>query len=191
MSTAHPNLDARAEKKRQRSRRNWISVGAMALVFVALLGFVWANAGRWGVPMFSFTDAKGSPCKNGFLGHTCDPLTLADVEEKAQVDLPDDATVLSGVWKKTHDFELDTRVVFPQASAGKGFEALKTAFGPDCRGGVPNPLTQVPGVKDICTMTNVGRIATDGKKPDPRIWQVSTGTQADGSTVAHLHIRSR
>lgn len=190
MATAHPNLDARAQKNRQRTRRNWMIIGAMALVFAVLLGFVWNNAGRWGVPMFSFTDAKGSPCKNGFLGHTCSPLTLADIEEKAQVDLPDESAVLIGVWKKTHDFELDARVVFPPPVAGQGWETLKAAFG-DCRPNIPNPLTQVHGVTAICTMTNVDRISTDGKKPDPRIWQVSTGTQPDGSTVAHLHIKSR
>lgn len=190
MSTATPHLEAQKRKKRQRSIRNLGLTGVLALVFVVALAYVLLNAGRWGVPMFSFKNEYGTKCKNGFLGHTCDPMTLADIEARSKVDLPDDTQVLIGRWNKTHDYEMSARVRFPQASAQVGRDALAKEFG-ECKPNIPNPLTQVEGVKDICTMTNVGRISTDGKAPDPRIWQVSMGFQADGSSVADLHIRSR
>ncbi|GAB3713457.1 hypothetical protein [Mariniluteicoccus flavus] len=190
MATVHPHLDEQVRKRRSRSLKTVVGVAAMGLVVIAALLFIISNAGRWGVPMFSFTNEHGSHCKNQFIGQRCEPMTLADIEARAEADIPDDAQIVSAVFTKTHDYDLDARLIYPAASAEAGVATLVKEFG-ECRPGIPTPLTQIPGVKDVCTMTNIGRISTDGKKPDPRIWQVSKGLQPDGRTAVHLHVRSR
>ena len=62
-----------------------ISIGILLMTgFVMILfGLITRYAGTWGVPYFSFTSDRGSPCTNRLTGYTCDPLTLADVQSGA------------------------------------------------------------------------------------------------------------
>ena len=70
--------DPVAERQNKAMR---ISIGLMLMAgFVLILfGLVTRYAGSWGVPYFSFTSERGSPCTNKLTGYICDPLTLADV----------------------------------------------------------------------------------------------------------------
>ncbi|MDN5804623.1 MAG: hypothetical protein L0H26_08590, partial [Microlunatus sp.] len=56
-----------------------VGVGILLMTgFVMILfGLVIRYAGSWGVPYFSFTSERGSPCTNKLTGYVCDPLTLA------------------------------------------------------------------------------------------------------------------
>lgn len=189
MSATHPLLDERQEQRRRRRRRNWIGVGLMVAAIVVATLVIAINAGRWGVPLFPFTNAYGSQCRNDWLGHTCTPLTVADIERHIGVDIPDDATVVSSRWKQTHDYDLSARLVYPQAVARDGWDALGEKFG-DCRRDLPSPLSQEPDLSGLCVMTNEGGGDLVGT-PSPQIWRVATATQADGNTVVDIHLRSR
>src|SRR5215207_2796283 len=78
----------------------------MAAFVLIALAIVTQYAGGWGVPYFSFTSERGSPCRNNLSGYTCTPLTLADLEFYGDVDLPDDSRMLSGTYTATHDYQL-------------------------------------------------------------------------------------
>lgn len=189
MTTAHPHLDEVVRTKR--SRRLRILVGFCVMVLVMLIAWlvVAANAGRWGVPMFSFTNERGSQCRNDFLGHSCSKMTLEDISYRAEVQLPSDTKVLLGTWRQTHDFELTARLVFPKETAKTGYETLQKKFG-ECRKDQPSPLATVPDLTALCVMSNEFTRMEGGQPPD-RLWQISSATQADGSTLIHMAIRSR
>lgn len=189
MSTTHPNLDERDERRRGRRRRSWIGVAVMFAAIVTATVIIVVNAGRWGVPMFSFTNEYGSQCRNDWLGHSCTSLTLADIEHHVGVDIPDGATVVSSYWKQTHDYELTARLIYPQPEAREGWDALGEKFG-DCRQDLPSPLSQEPDLTGLCVMTNEGGGSLGGT-PSPEIWRIATATRADGDTVVDIHLRSR
>lgn len=161
----------------------------MVLVMLIALLVVAANAGRWGVPMFSFTNERGSQCRNNFLGHTCNPMTLEDISYRAGVSLRSDTKVLLSSWTQTHDFQLTARLVFPKETAKDSYEMLQKKFG-ECRKNQPSPLATVPDLTALCVMSNEFTRMEGGQPPD-RLWQVSSATQADGSTLVHMDIRSR
>src|SRR3712207_2664870 len=110
--------------------------GFVGIALVILTRF----AGGWGVPYFSFTSERGSKCTNDFLGYTCTPLTLAEVEFYADLDLPDDTLVVSGSYRSTHDYYLDAVLEVPAASAAAALKGLLTAFGRCLPPGQPSPL---------------------------------------------------
>ena len=93
-----------------------ISIGILLMAgFVLILfGLITRYAGGWGVPYFSFTSDRGSPCTNKLTGYICDPLTLADVEFYGDVDLPADTKVISGRYRSTHDYKLEARLEVPR-----------------------------------------------------------------------------
>ncbi|MDO5682603.1 MAG: hypothetical protein Q4G46_07235 [Propionibacteriaceae bacterium] len=174
---------------RQRRRRNIIALIVMLAVAGAGLIAVGLNAGRWGVPGFTFTNEQGSHCRNRWLGHECSTLTLADVQSHVRADLPEGTRLLSGTWRQTHDYELVARLVYPRAGARAGWEALTEKYGA-CHERVPSPLDLESGLSGLCVMTNLGGFAA-GTAPDSEVWRVATATQADGDTVVDLLIRSR
>lgn len=176
-------------RKRSRRRRNLIGLGVM-LALIATAGVVLAlNAGRWGVPMFGFTNEYGSKCRNDWLGHTCSEITVADVERHLGTDVPDGARLVSGSFRQTHDYELIARMVYPQAVARDGWDSLTEKFG-DCRQDVSSPLDHEPDLSGRCVMTNIG-VGAMGAEPSPRLWRIGTATQADGDTVIDIQLRSR
>ncbi len=166
-----------------------MALGVVLALVVAALVAVALNAGRWGVPLFGFTNEYGSKCRNDWLGHQCSELTMADVERHIRVDVPDGARLLSGAWRQTHDYELTARLVYPQAVAREGWDRLTEEYG-DCRENLPSPLDAEPGLTGLCVMTNAGSFGL-GSEPGPEIWRIATGTQPDGDTVVDLLIRSR
>jgi hypothetical protein len=174
-----------------RRTKAWHVLGGIAgmLLFVAVVLAVLARqAGDWGVPYFSFTSAHGSPCTNDLTGYTCDPLTLADVEFFGDVDLPDDAVVLAGTYRSTHDYELTAQLRVPRESAGAALEQLRTAFG-GCRDDVSTPL-RGRGLSQVCAMANDTGADADGELAS-RLYAVGTGLAEDGTRLVGLDIRSR
>lgn len=158
------------------------ALAILAIVFLILI----VNAGRWGVPMFSFTNEYGSRCKNNWVGFTCSPMTLADVEARIGTQLPPQARVVSGTWTQTHDYQLDARLILPKDARETGLNQLKAVFG-DCKH-FPGAL-KATEYADQCVMSNEG-LTVDGN-PTPRIWTVSTGIGTDGNTAVQISVRSR
>ncbi|OYO09562.1 hypothetical protein CGZ94_18030 [Enemella evansiae] len=189
MTTTHPHLDEVVRTRRSRRLRILIGVCVMVLVLLIAWLVIAANAGRWGVPMFNFTNERGSQCRNDFFGHSCNPMTLEDISYRADVPLAADTKVLLGTWRQTHDFQLTARLVFPKESAKASYEALQQKFG-ECRQNQPSPLATVPDLTALCVMSNEFTRMEGGLPPD-RLWQISSATQADGSTLVHMDIRSR
>lgn len=185
----HPHLQERQELRRRRRRRTTIGTAVMGAVLLVIALVLGLNAGRWGVPLFPFTNDYGSKCRNDWLGHHCSELTMADVERRVRVDIPEQARLVSGSWRQTHDYELSARLIYPQAVAREGWDRLVETFG-ECRDNVPSPLSTEPGLVNVCVMTNEGGFAA-GAEPSPEIWRVATATQPDGDTVVDMHIRSR
>ncbi|MDO5501425.1 MAG: hypothetical protein Q4F67_17285 [Propionibacteriaceae bacterium] len=185
----HPHLAQRQERRRSRRRRVAVGLLVMGCLLLALAVFLVLNAGRWGVPMFRFTNEYGSKCRNDWLGHHCSELTMADVERHVRVDLPPEARLESATWRQTHDYELTARLIYPQAVAEEGTARLGEVFG-ECRGGVPSPLSEVADLENVCVMTNAGGFAT-GTGLSSEIWRVATGVMPGGDVLVDLHIRSR
>lgn len=162
---------------------------AAMLAFVAVvLAVLVRSAGEWGVPYFSFTSAHGSPCTNGIVGYTCEPLTLADVEFLGEIDLPDDTTVLAGSYHATNDYQLTAQLSVPAASSAPALKALRATFGP-CRNDVSTPLS-TPGLSTTCAMANDDGADASGQMAS-RLYAVGTGVAKDGTRLVGLSIRSR
>ncbi len=175
------------------TRRNKVlRVLGGTVLMLAFVGVVLAilvrQAGGWGVPYFSFTSAHGSACKNTFTGYTCSPLTLADVEFFADVDLPADTTVGPSTYRSTHDFALDARLRVPAAGAATALKNLRSAFG-GCQKDAASPLSPT-GLRDLCVMVNPEGAEADGELSS-RVYAVGTGLAKNGSRVVAMTIRSR
>ena len=161
-----------------------LMAGAVALGFFILSRY----AGSWGVPYFTFTTERGSTCKNDFAGYTCTPLTLAEVEFHAEVELPDDTSVISGSYRSTHDYQLNAVLDVPAASAPAAATALNETFGA-CVKGQPPPL-DTTGLTQVCVISNSDVVSNDGE-PASRLYTVGTGVREDGSRPIVLSIKSR
>ena len=160
----------------------------MASVMLVAISLVTRYAGAWGVPFFTFTSERGSPCKNNLTGYTCDPLNLADLEYYADLDLPDTTRVLEGVYTATHDYQLQAKLRVPKAQATKAAAALAEAFG-GCRRNRPLP-SDVVGLRSTCVRANDDAVARTSE-PASRLWTVGSGVAKDGSYVVTISIKSR
>ena len=160
----------------------------MAGFVLITLAILTRFAGAWGVPYFPFTSERGSECKNNFLGYSCSPITLAEVEFYADIDLPDDTTVVYGMYRSTHDYQLEARLEVPAASAAAALKSLNTAFG-RCLPQHPSPLS-TRGLTAVCVMANNDTVTESGE-PDSRLYVVGTGLRKDGSRPIALTIKSR
>jgi hypothetical protein len=160
----------------------------MAAFVLIALAIVTQYAGGWGVPYFSFTSERGSPCRNNLSGFTCRPLTLADLEFYGDVDLPDDSHVLSGTYTATHDYQLNATLDVPPASAKSALHGLKEAYG-DCQKGHRTPL-DTKGLHSVCVLANDDTHGT-AAEPSSRLYLVATGLRQDGSRAIALTMRSR
>jgi hypothetical protein len=166
-----------------------VGIMLMAAFVLIALSLVTQYAGSWGVPYFSFTSERGSPCKNKLTGFTCSPLTLADLEFYGDVDLPDDSVMISGRYTATHDYQLDAAVDVPARSANAALAALKDAYG-DCVPGHPSPLSTT-GLRQVCVVSNDDAIVDRTSEPSSRLYVVGTGVRKDGSRPIVLTIKSR
>jgi hypothetical protein len=168
-----------------------VVAGTLLMAAFVLVAFavITQYAGSWGVPYFSFTSERGSPCKNKLTGFSCSPLTLADLEFYGDVDLPDDSKVISGTYAATHDYELDARVEVPARSAKAALAALKEAYG-ECVPDRPSPL-DIKGLRQVCVITNDDAIATRSGEPSSRLYVVGTGLRKDGTRPIALTMKSR
>ena len=160
----------------------------MAAFVLIALAIVTQYAGGWGVPYFSFTSERGSPCRNNLSGFTCTPLTLADLEFYGDVDLPDDSRMLSGTYTATHDYRLTATLDVPPASAKSALDGLKEAYG-DCQKGHRTPL-DTKGLRSVCVLANDDTQGT-AAEPSSRLYLVGTGLRKDGSRPIVLTMRSR
>jgi hypothetical protein len=158
--------------------------GFVAVALAILMHF----AGAWGVPYFSFTSERGSRCTNDFTGYTCSPLTLAEVEFYADLDLPDDTVVVSGRYRSTHDYLLEAVLEVPAASAAAALKTVTTAFGA-CKPNQPSSLNTT-GLTSVCVMSNLDTF-TEGGEPASRLYVVGTGLRKDGKRPIALSIKSR
>ena len=174
--------------------RGWRRALRIAVGVVLMAGFILGSttlvlrqAGRWGVPYFSFTSERGSPCTNTFTGYVCEPPTLADVEFYSELDLPDDTTVLSGLYRSTHDYQLDARLVVPAPSAAAAMTVLRANFGRCLRN--HTALIDTARLKGVCVMANDEQIISG--EPESRLYNVATGLGRDGTRTIGLAIKSR
>ena len=161
---------------------------AMAAFVIIALAIVAQYAGGWGVPYFRFTSDRGSPCRNNLTGYTCSPLTLADLEFYADIDLPDDSKIISGSYVATHDYQLDAQVTVPPASAKQALAALKDAYGA-CHPNHPSTLNGT-GLREVCVLAN-DDILTKGGDLSSRLYAIGTGLRADGTRLIALTMKSR
>ena len=145
-------------------------------------------AGAWGVPYFTFTSDRGSPCTNNFTGYICSPLTLADVEFFGDVKLPADTKVVSGSYRSTHDYTLQASMAVPPPSEAAALKALIAAYG-KCIGGHPFPMPTA-GLTKLCVIANDTTVTESGE-PSSRIYTIGTGLSKDGTRVIALNVRSR
>ena len=160
----------------------------MAGFVLIVLAILTHYAGAWGVPYFTFTSERGSTCTNDFTGYTCSPLTLAEVEFYADLDLPDDTKVISGSYRSTHDYQLEAVLEVPAASAAAALKSLMTAFG-RCMPDQPSSLNTT-GLTQVCVMANVSTF-TEAGEPASRLYVVGTGLRKDGNRPVALSIKSR
>lgn len=168
-----------------------ISIGLLLMAgFVMILfGLVTRYAGGWGVPYFSFTSERGSPCVNKLTGYVCDPLTLADVQFYSDAELPADTKVISGTYTATHDYTLRARMEVPKASADAALQALVEEFG-GCVSGHPAPM-ETTQLTSICILANDDAVTRQGEPPS-RLYVIGTGVRPDdGTRVIDMTIRSR
>jgi hypothetical protein len=178
-----------AEERQPKVVRVIAGMMLMAAFVLVALSLVTQYAGSWGVPYFSFTSERGSPCKNNLTGFTCSPLTLADLEFYGDVDLPDDSTMISGAYTATHDYQLDATVDVSPRSANAALAGLKEAYG-DCVPGHPSPLNSA-GLRQVCVMSNDDAIVDRTSEPSSRLYVVGTGLRKDGSRPIVLTVKSR
>lgn len=160
----------------------------MAAFVVASFAVVLRYAGGWGVPYFSFTTERGSSCTNDLTGYTCDQLTLADVEFYGDVDLPDSTKIITGRYRATHDFSLDTRVEMSKADAAAGLKSLRKAYG-KCQEDHPSPLPAT-GLTGLCVMANDDAVIGSDEAAG-QLFTVGTGVRKNGVRVAVLSVKSR
>lgn len=160
----------------------------MAAFVAVALAVVLRYAGGWGVPYFSFTNARGSHCVNNLTGYTCSPTTLADVKYFGDIDLPEDTRVVSGTYHSTHDYQLDSVLEVPPAKSAAALKTLNQAFG-GCVSNHPAPM-DTQGLTRTCVMANDDSVIESGE-PTSRVYTVATGIRKDGTLVVGLAIRSR
>jgi hypothetical protein len=167
-----------------------VIAGTMLMAAFVLITFaiIAQYAGGWGVPYFRFTSDRGSPCRNNLTGYTCSPLTLADLEFYADIDLPDDSKIISGIYVATHDYQLDAQLEVPPRSAKSALAALKDAYG-DCHPNHPSTL-DTKGLKEVCVLANDDTLGKPGE-PSSRLYAIGTGLRADGTRLIALTMKSR
>jgi len=161
---------------------------AMAAFVIIALAIVAQYAGGWGVPYFRFTSDRGSPCRNNLTGYTCSPLTLADLEYYADIDLPDNSKIISGSYVATHDYQLDAQVEVPPASAKQALAGLKDAYGA-CHPNHPSTLNAT-GLREVCVLANDDTLTKSGDLSS-RLYAIGTGLRADGTRLIALTMKSR
>jgi hypothetical protein len=162
--------------------------GLMFAIVAVALAILTQYAGKWGVPYFSFTTDRGSPCKNDLTGYTCSPMTLGDVEYFGDIDLPDDSSVVTGTYRSTHDYQIEALIEVPGASAAQALASLNQAFG-ECIDDIPSPLDG-ESIRDTCVMAN-DDVFSESEEPSSRLYLIGTGVRTDGTRIIGMMIKSR
>lgn len=168
-----------------------VSIGILLMTGIVMImfGLITRYAGPWGVPYFSFTSERGSPCTNKLTGYVCDPITLADVTYYSDARLPADSTVISGTYTATHDYVLRARLEVPRESGPTALAALAEEFG-RCVPGHPIPM-ETTTLTGICVLANDDAVTREGEPPS-RLFVIGTGVRSDdGTRVIDMTIRSR
>jgi hypothetical protein len=175
---------------KQRLRPLRILLGTLLMLGLVAggLAILAQYAGAWGVPYFTFTSDRGSPCTNNFTGYICSPVSLDDVVFYGDVKLPADTKVISGSYRSTHDYMLQANMEVPQRSEAVALKALNTAYG-KCIGQHPYPMPTA-GLTKLCVIANDTTVTESGE-PSSRIYTIGTGVRKDGTRVIALNVRSR
>lgn len=170
-----------------RARSILLGLAAMIVVVVIAGAIVWTQAGKWGVPYFSFQDENGSQCTNELLGHRCETITLEHVETVSNFDWPA-AKLVSGSYTQSQDYDLEARLEVPKAEVKKVTKAVNKRYG-KC---IKNRPTSLPieDLEKVCVRSNDGPRAT-GDAPSNQTYVVGTGLEEDGSMLIDVSIRSR
>ena len=159
-------------------------LGSVAVTLAILTQY----AGAWGVPYFTFQTDRGSMCKNDLTGYTCSPMTLSDVEYFADVDLPDNSSVVSGTYRSTHDYQLEAIIEVPLDSANQALISLNQTFGA-CISELPSPLN-AKEIGKTCVMAN-DDVLSESEEPSSRVYLIGTGVRKDGTRLIGMVIKSR
>ncbi len=174
-------------RRPSRARSIVLGLAAMIVVVVIAGAIVWTQAGKWGVPYFSFVDEHGSQCTNELLGHRCESITLEHVEAVSGFDFSA-AKIVSGSYTQSQDYDLEARLRVPKSDVKKLSKAINKRYG-KC---IKNRPTTLPtdGLKKVCVRSNDGPRAT-GNAPSSQTYVVGTGIEDDGSMLIDVSIRSR
>ena len=160
----------------------------MAVVVIVAGAFVWTQAGKWGVPYFSFVDQNGSQCTNEFLGHRCEPITLDHVRAVSNFEWPPSVSLVSGSYTQFQEYNLEARLRAPKSEVKDLTKAIDRRFG-KC---VKNRPTNLPTdeLKKVCVRSNDGSLAS-GNGPANQTYVVATGVEKDGTLLVDVNVRPR
>ena len=99
--------------------------GFVLITFAILIRY----AGGWGFPTSASLRARLG-VREQLHRLRLHPTTLAEVEFYADIDLPDDTRVVEGVYRSTHDYQLDALLEVPAASAPAALKSLNEPSAP-------------------------------------------------------------
>jgi|GEM_PF-1149021 len=178
---AHPHL--------RKAGRVLVGIAAMTLVIVAALMILTVNAGRWGVPYFSFTTDRGTQCTNTWGGYRCTNLTVADYNHWSDFALPDGTQLVKSSYTKNNaDFQIDAQLRTDAQHAEAVGKALLSRYGA-CQKSGARPVELV-GYTDVCLVNSDLTRGTQSSSLS-RKWMVATGVAPDGSRLTVLSFGSR
>lgn len=177
---AHPHL--------RKAARVLIGTALMLLVVLVALGILMLNAGRWGVPYFSFTTDRGSRCTNTWTGYHCENITVADYNRWSDFALPDGTMLMkSSYTKDNNDFTIEAQLRTDAAHAEAVGLALVARYGA-CHSDGVRPIELV-GYDQICLINSDHQRGTQTSSLS-RKWVIATGVAKDGSRLTVLSFGS-
>ncbi|MGY4720911.1 hypothetical protein [Naumannella cuiyingiana] len=183
---AHSHLAQRRDERRRRTRRNLITLGVIMALAAGAIIAVLTMAGRWGVPGFSYTNDLGSRCTNKILGHTCDQVSVAEINARAETTLPEQTEVLQSSYSEAQDWGLSAVVVVPAADAASTDAMLTERFG-KCDGDLPADALPADEYTDTCRRSATQSFGADGD-PVRSMHHVFSGVRPDGALVISLEV---
>lgn len=178
---AHPRL--------HKAVRVLIGMAAMLLAVCVALGVLMLNAGRWGVPYFSFTTERGSHCTNTWSGYHCENITVADYNRWSDFALPAGTVLMKSSYTKDNgDFEIAAQLRTEAQHADAVGKALLARYGA-CQASGVRPVELV-GYDKVCLVnSDLNRGTQSGSLS--RKWVLATGVAPDGSRLTVLTFGSR
>ncbi|WP_133753701.1 hypothetical protein ACF3NT_03650 [Naumannella halotolerans] len=187
--TEQGHLAARKLEQRQRRRRNLITLAVIAALAVAAVLGALHLASRLGVPGFSYTNEYGSRCTNGFIGHDCDPITVAELNLHAETDFPEDVELLESSFENGQDWRVRALLRVPAAEVEQTTAMLDERFG-ECEELDPDTALQdIPAgdYTEICRDRSSGMFDDEGERVES-FHEVVRAVVADGSMIVDVEV---